>query len=683
MFELCKRCFGRGGWLSRTCRYHKGIGQQFYRGAIKGFVRRRSIVILCSFEVLVCGLLSWAYYAHDGVAKLGRLFHWNMLYVIIAGFRSLCGILAIWAAWFRKVKSMKVYYRFLIANHFLFIVMALPWLRLNCRATSYFQVEAVLSFGVQPPLLVNPLPPPEKKYLAGQRVLDYAEIPQDYKEAQATGATELELERAQYQTAPWFRPAEGETELERKAAPLSPWSKDANDEDFGPASVEFLEGDNKWLETGEVSWRPESDDDCLKVTSYFQAIPKDLVFASLTTPECITIDDGVEMNALGETMVDWGKLGEYKLKLCKLEYTDWEETPIFKKQLNLCLANRECVAIQVNKAPGSYELCRYHDEAWPSKPAEPPKDVFTLMKNKAYATTAHALRTLNNRAGHEALFKDRAQNATHILVADVAEYLRKVQQSSCRCSPDSSSCQAYYSGTKGFWRFPVGTQARYWCWVSLSTLPACLAQGIKVYRDSSYRWWSMDLCHTVAGCRCSFIGMHPRDIKEYNEELKTSEEWSRNKEGKLDNWTPWANRFDYGMTCRFWRKTDERPWCWVGFDTYCADREFGSRGHPQYKSSVACQDNKKFEPLEGTCRLWKYLATFLLVLLWLASWPLTAIVIRFLENRCGDLIEIDQQFEVDFSDEDSGDDFEVTAAKLPKNRGRSFFGRLRTSSLES
>merc|ERR1711879_260301 len=61
------------------------------------------------------------------------------------------------------------------------------------------------------------------------------------------------------------------------------------------------------------------------------------------------------------------------------------------------------------------------------------------------------------------------------------------------------------------------------------------------------------------------------------------------------------------------------------------------------------------------CLILISITIFMLIMLNCFTLPVSLIVWKFLNNRCGDDFETQVQFEVEFSDQESSDDFDVDA----------------------
>lgn len=186
----------------------------------------------------------------------------------------------------------------------------------------------------------------------------------------------------------------------------------------------------------------------------------------------------------------------------------------------------------------------------------------------------------------------------------------------------------------------------------------------------------LDNSNVRAGCKCSDQGMH---ILSDMEEMVAP--------GVIPTGLH-KGQTTFGRGCNKWMVGDTKEWCFVGFDSNCSDRKeyvvdpsYVKRLDSiaeisQFLSSVPCQSQGEdvLGQAETLCRWGRN--SILLVLASLVSlpFPMVVIVYLFLRNRCGDLVEWNRQFAVEFSDEDeeSDDDFDLSDTEDLAAGGSSF-----------
>lgn len=208
-----------------------------------------------------------------------------------------------------------------------------------------------------------------------------------------------------------------------------------------------------------------------------------------------------------------------------------------------------------------------------------------------------------------------------------------------------------------------------WCLVR-PTISKCPASDLKlVTGESGERYhWTKDICQPREGssCRCSHKAMQAtKDLIAYlPDHLK----------GNGDRAPA------IGGGCRKWKTTDLAKWCFVGFDSACVDKEsyflrpsdladrgtsFGLKDPAdifQWRSYSACQGELRENTMK-VCRMIRNTACAVVFWLVTAPLPLAAVIYLWLQNRCGDLFDFREQFNVEFSESEDSDDFSVDSAE--------------------
>lgn len=197
----------------------------------------------------------------------------------------------------------------------------------------------------------------------------------------------------------------------------------------------------------------------------------------------------------------------------------------------------------------------------------------------------------------------------------------------CVCDVTTQSCMAHTSdrasGSVGFW-----------CFISDSHKEACdhVVPKINMHQDPvSNKLWSKDVCQNW-GCRCAFgLGQRVGHAEKANLNAKMRKYAD---EKGLDE-------VIIGHKCDKWFNDDTIPWCIVGFDSSCADREPVHLGGNLrvWKSSYPCQ-RQRISEAEGevreSCHAIRTGITAFEILRLLAFIPSMIIVYQFLVNRCED-----------------------------------------------
>jgi len=123
----------------------------------------------------------------------------------------------------------------------------------------------------------------------------------------------------------------------------------------------------------------------------------------------------------------------------------------------------------------------------------------------------------------------------------------------------------------------------------------------------------------------------------------------------------WNHMNFFGWKCEKWTYADEAEWCFVGYDSSCADRKLYTDPNPidrhsQFISKIPCLEHSGgLRHAERLCRLYRICFILLLIPMLFGQLPMVAIVYLFLRNRCGDLVALNRQFAVEFSDTESSE----------------------------
>lgn len=303
--------------------------------------------------------------------------------------------------------------------------------------------------------------------------------------------------------------------------------------------------------------------------------------------------------------------------------------------MRLCLSDPNCHAVSIDLS-GSLQVCRLSGGIHPEPKPDDDSGSKTLYLQKKFSQAKNTF--LKPGDSFRDLPKDQVFTA-----------LVEVFQDKCIC--DSAGCQVYKDKNT----------LSYWCWIDPQAVGHCRTRGIEIFKAGSDKFWSAELC-TQSGCRCSGFGMPPNPGEVPDRSLDL-----------------WGNDANFGMNCQAWtRKANQRRWCYVGYDTTCADREqvpcqncqasisaFLSTSAPavrMYKSSVACQVNDptidqiaEFTNAKNRCFLFVWLAMIAFLLLCALAVPTGIMLFIFVENRCGDVVtQATDQFQAidDYDDDD-------------------------------
>eukprot|EP00747_Dinoflagellata_sp_TGD_P212254 gnl/TRDRNA2_/TRDRNA2_85381_c0_seq1.p1 gnl/TRDRNA2_/TRDRNA2_85381_c0~~gnl/TRDRNA2_/TRDRNA2_85381_c0_seq1.p1 ORF type:complete len:824 (+),score=106.99 gnl/TRDRNA2_/TRDRNA2_85381_c0_seq1:112-2583(+) len=343
----------------------------------------------------------------------------------------------------------------------------------------------------------------------------------------------------------------------------------------------------------------------------------------------------------------------------------WSHLQGLARYLKRCLSYNYCGAVSARlfreneTAPWHYTVCKYKRPMFPVPMLYPPdispdnlpkgRENYEVFFQRKANTEARDFQQLSGakQTGDTEVFALEFKSLTR------EKALGKVSgryKRSCRCrrhTDDSDKgCQVYQDGK----------HTRYWCWICRDCQQHCLDSG---------KQWSYGLCNAgPRGCRCAHKGLPP----------SKQENHTVNRSKSMGLWP--GNEMNYGATCKKWRTTDERPWCYTGLDSTCSDREREHRddgdlvtqdGKPlniaYWRSSLACPEVgsaqwKELHAFTDKCQVIIWSTFSLLLILQLATIPATVIIYKFVANRCGDTFAVEHQFDVDMVSSDSSSDDE-------------------------
>lgn len=237
--------------------------------------------------------------------------------------------------------------------------------------------------------------------------------------------------------------------------------------------------------------------------------------------------------------------------------------------------------------------------------------------------------------------------------------VNKLAREECRCDDGEDSCKVYQNPAEGGFR--------YWCWIAEAERKICEQAGIELfYDDKQDRLWSHELCENY--CHCSNIGMLP-DGKDNT----VNKSWLS------------KNQMNYGSHCQTWNSGDQRPWCYVGFDSPCVDRVKKNKYWPnslsnahasipmQFQSQLPCDKDSQIDHILEAgklCEDMSLLAEALFIIIIPVYLVHIVVIFKFISNRCGDSFQGAEQYAVILStdDESDSDTSEGTAKKNDPRR---------------
>jgi len=335
-----------------------------------------------------------------------------------------------------------------------------------------------------------------------------------------------------------------------------------------------------------------------------------------------------------------------------------------ESDLYFCVTDEMCgaVSIELEKtANGTWEskVCQHNYQILPVL-GKYNKHITLFWKNPiAILDDLEATETDLSKFYEEALKKLTWQEGM-FKIQQVAERGCVCERANLQMSK-GTSCRTYQTTSQ---------LDRHWCYVreDHQVYRACEDANMKLFwDDKKSKVWTEDICmpKQEKGCRCSGIGMYPLSDKDNDHNSSLLE----------------GNSLNYGRTCKKWRNNDEMEWCYAGYDSTCPDRNkqaeqwVGKNRKTQwmqYESALPC-DNRQTE-IRDSAKAWCWqismpTQTLLSITVFLYI-PMVVIMFKFLNNRCGDECNLDDQFAVILtSDEESEDEWAAGGGSKREEEG--------------
>lgn len=669
----------------RKCRqWLSGVGwAAFLTHHLDRLVQKRTIVIFTLSETLAFAFGCYFFIDNPRVAEMLNISFATAVLCTICIVRTFSGLLGTMAACKRKTRLTRYYYCFLLLNIVTTCALIRPLARVRCKCSSFYQCEVILSFVKDRTTpMFNPFPPPnQRKYNLGQkkRAVPYEEPPIPLAEA------EEKWRRQFYQEKQGSKDTNPHARRLDEASELASRSDQSIDSFFNATSRRLVEIPQEAILQYEWFYK------------YFNATQRGIAWVSLSNskPDCMKTytTPSTDLNPFFAARIvdNFTDVMRYIKDNNRIKDDDFDRNSIamISGFLIKCKQIQSCGGVQViiraetdddGNSSVALKICHLYTPLIPrtkeSLQCYPGRQGFCLNRKKDislyFQKNAYSILMSERSSSSEQFQSDGKVFMQAVLAARrsaARNMLRRHYLASCRCRAGGHGCQSFYdSGTRSW---------KWWCEVSPQSEEACRRQGIKVFKDNDTKTWSEDLCKK-SGCQCSYIGMMPLDGIEVNNSLLPQ---------KLDTKraTPGLNKLAYGSSCQKWHLEDTSPWCFVGYDSVCPDREkvlakenFSSAKWSQinapvaqYKSTYHCvakDESDKIKKVKDKCQLTVATPLIIFILLNIVSLPMSIIVLKFLARRCGDHFAIEAQFDAFFSsDEESGDDFEVRTPGRPSN----------------
>lgn len=592
------------------------------------YVSQKTVMAFCFLEFCYGAGMCAIWWRFSGVQELGKFLHtWQFFYLLMA-FRCFSGLWGMIGAYQRRIFTTKLYWYFLIFNVPTTLIAGIPWFRLTCSCSeNYRQCVALLAFQkkslfktypVTPEFtIINRWSPPDKPRFASIRKVPYKRPPKSPLPPNGKSKASAELE-------------------------LGPsWTSSL-------ASIQASRGSDTLPGASWFSGKSKQQEEEANLLAMFNISEEGIAWKSdvkVQQKHCLSKDEPIHVNAYE---------AEYKA-FHALFNSSWEaKSKIDLPQalinnLYLCSGDLTCGVVRMEIWEGTAQsyflsICNLD---YPTTPVM----METAYKDDKRKFALRMFLQVNEEVKQDVEVGGAAERDLEqykmvfsaLSTADGMTMLSKGFAETCHCEDERDNCMVWGE-----------TREQHWCWVARNSIDACLAENVQIYHDvTTEKYWSKALCKK-RGCECSNQGMAVE-----------------NEDASVNRSALWQNGMDYGMTCRKWNTDIKNPaWCYVGFDTTCVDRQFdnapiefqvpgilGQRHAGQYWSAIPCIAlEKQHRNEDDAWRICMYvMVPAIMSCLFVSALgpPMSYIVLKFLAKRCGDDFQVEEQFAVDFSDEDA------------------------------
>eukprot|EP00746_Dinoflagellata_sp_MGD_P092346 gnl/MRDRNA2_/MRDRNA2_36541_c0_seq1.p1 gnl/MRDRNA2_/MRDRNA2_36541_c0~~gnl/MRDRNA2_/MRDRNA2_36541_c0_seq1.p1 ORF type:complete len:543 (-),score=92.91 gnl/MRDRNA2_/MRDRNA2_36541_c0_seq1:7-1635(-) len=326
---------------------------------------------------------------------------------------------------------------------------------------------------------------------------------------------------------------------------------------------------------------------------------------------------------------------------------------LVQKALVDCVADNTCGAVRVALQDLSASNASGTGARWEVKTCNMPRGLyieFDEQHQKEPLTVYFERDWSQAQKNAEAFIKQQAKD----MIMEQLEmerpqwlnYMHKRRKRTCTCDPHSQSCMADKDKN-------VVGGARFWCKVHQDDEEVCKHDQVEVHKAGNGQLWSEQLCtrqdasDMIAGaptsrarCECApSLGLRVMGTEKgrLNEHIKAYAEshGDKDKDALIGH-----------SSCKNWYKDDKIPWCVVGFDSACADREEviisdSTKAKVRvWKSHLPCQQDHfahstlSAMQLCGAFRLCWAIADWPR---WLFVLPMMFMTYHFLLHRCADV----------------------------------------------
>lgn len=611
------------------------------------FVNLKWVLIFLCLEIAAAVFLMFFYLRFHEVAEFGYLIKDWKTYVVIAAFRALTAVAGMYVLFARDLQKARIFYFVLFFNLFMGLVSMRPAFMLDCECTNWYQCHGLSAFHSKEEPILNPWSFPVESRFDDERKIPVESAPS------MTGSSFIAFEQMPEEKATRQEVLTPRILVEQEAMAVPSVSRNSLAE--VAVSVD-----------GIAAMRPSKGGGVIEIQDHStqRTMARPIADSADTWDFFSVTPSGIRWKAVQShcrrrTTITKDKYNQLMtatqaLRARKDVQNKDQEMPWLSSILWLCMEDPTCtlVHLALTKTPEGFNATTCHLTTATPLPSDTPsanegdtwfqKNVEAVQEEEEKPERKHLLYT------------NVFQN---MMVKDAMTKVTEYYDDECICS-DPTGCRIYTD---------VNGQDRYWCWVEHDRQQACQAKTVPlIWDDERKHHWAEGLCQQVVDCKCTGIGMHP-----------TAQDLSNEK------FTPsllWDNKMNYGAECRRWHVDDPWPWCFVGHDSICPDRHPENRESRhssqippelvdmrwQWRSHLPCQeDQQELNVVTAAvhCENVALGTEIVLIALLVLSLPMYIAVFQFISNRCCDHTETEEQFAVEFSDEESDEDEPVGSEK--------------------
>lgn len=639
-------------------------GAAWLSNAFLDGARRSVIATWLVFDLLVSTMYGVYYFYFPRMTILGTFGFIHKVFIAGAAYRALCTLGGLFVTVRRDTRRVRAFYGLYIFNLLVLLWLSWPVNVGQCSCESdWYQCEALQSFATSRKDSMNRLPkpedfpgremqfeplPPEREATPPPLKFQHKEHSQRLHElaAQVRGGAGIVSGSGQLGGGSLPNPALQSSMIQEHFHHMHVGKTELSDQEL--VSTELLAGGFQRLH-GKRRNKQSVREVAAKRSSHLQT-SSHAGHADNMIPKYFKVYDGVTARTppeMPETCYSENLLeaetqeARQRIDTLRAGSQPHEMSKVMLKMMYLCLLDETCAAVswELRKASdlsSASVLCtlRAPLELGKIEPDQgPSKDYDNVFVFKDFEAAGHALGSEETKHRSRMLLEDSSE-------AEANEFAEVIYRSSCRCV-DDSSCRN-------------SPQGQSWCYIAEDTFHRCQASGYKVFADDEGKFWTSDLCSKGnIGCMtCSGIGHKPRE-----------------GDSTVKNNLLLEHKMNYGDSCDTWDSQSEWPWCYVGFDSDCVDREPGNIDYThwntsyraQFWSRLPCERIKQREREEAAhelCENIDRVENLVTIIHFFGSFVMLFIIFKWISNHCGDVVSSEQMFNIDdfSSDEEEDED---------------------------